>query len=209
MKRLMIPMLALGMAAGTASALVVTEVEGNDGLAAAMNIDSFFDLSHSPDIGDVVGNTSESIPHVTIVSLPGDATPDCYSFSVSAGDTVGWFDIDYGFWNADGTGPDDMDAEITLYSAAGDWLDFDEDSFIEWGAGGSDSTLDPLIGFDFVTPGTYVICVTSHGYDHVVVDGEYTLQVSIEGHSTVPDGGMTLALLSIGLLGLLGLERRK
>src|SRR5215204_5393799 len=70
------------VASGVALAAVVTEVEPNDSIAAAQDIDTSFDLTANPDITE-----STNIPHAT-VNGTGNDTHDYYSFTVPAGDPV-------------------------------------------------------------------------------------------------------------------------
>ena len=74
------PIAALGLALGAAALVLapateaglVTEIESNDTLATAQNIDGSFTLDFSADIGNAAGaNTSTSMPHVTIQGTGG------------------------------------------------------------------------------------------------------------------------------------------
>ena len=68
MKKLLLAVsLVLGiMISGAAFASSVTDTEPNDIFTTAQNIDNYFSLDYSADIGDVTGtNTSTVIPHVT------------------------------------------------------------------------------------------------------------------------------------------------
>ncbi len=82
--------------AGPASGEIVVDTEPNDSVAGAQNIDAYFSLDYSADIGNTLVNTSETIPHVTVVGT-GNGTEDLdfFSFTVPAG-ARGIFDIDYG-----------------------------------------------------------------------------------------------------------------
>jgi len=74
----------------------VAEVEPNNTAIEAQLLDGLFSLRHDDDIGDATTNTSQTIPHVTVLA-DGDSPvgPDIYSFTVP-GAGKGIFDIDYG-----------------------------------------------------------------------------------------------------------------
>lgn len=76
-----------------ASASIVLEVESNDTLATAQNIDSFFSLGSDPDIED-----STTVPWVSITGT-GNGTRDYYFFTVPDPGMgffiTGVFDVDY------------------------------------------------------------------------------------------------------------------
>ena len=74
----------------------VVEVEPNDSFGSAQSVDGQYTLNHDADVGDATTNTSETIPHLTVLG-DGDVpvTSDFYSFTV-AGPAMGIFDIDYG-----------------------------------------------------------------------------------------------------------------
>jgi len=84
----------------------VAETEPNNTSLEAQNLDGLFSLRHDDDIGDATTNTSQTIPHVTVLA-DGDSPvgPDIYSFTVAA-EGKGIFDIDYGrgvlSWNDGG-----------------------------------------------------------------------------------------------------------
>ncbi len=63
--------------AGPAMAASVSEVEPNDSIAQAQNIDPYFSLNSDPNITD-----STTVPHAT-VDATGNDTFDYYSFKVS------------------------------------------------------------------------------------------------------------------------------
>jgi hypothetical protein len=62
--------------AGPAMAASVSEVEPNDSIAQAQNIDPYFSLNSDPNITD-----STTVPHAT-VDATGNDTFDYYSFKV-------------------------------------------------------------------------------------------------------------------------------
>ena len=177
---------------GSAS-LVVPEIEPNNGLATALNIDNLgFSLDFDPNINDNLGvNTSTLIPHLSIQGT-GDGSFDFFSFTVNnAGDT-GIFDIDFGgnVSNAGVINGDNFDAELFLFDAFGTVLASNDDSSSD---AGSSTALDSFIQFTFATPGTYIIGVASFPSSGipggitgpgVPTGSDYTLQVSIQNHST-------------------------
>jgi hypothetical protein len=164
---------------------VVVELESNDSLAGAQNLDDAgWSLAFNSDI-----DQSTALPHVSVQGT-GDGTFDYYSFTVSNAGDVGTFDIDFGANPPDGDGH--MDTIIFLYDANGNLLASSDDSLVTTGGGGSASGLDSFLQYTFAAPGTYVIAVGEFfSYD----DGgqvagnppdagdTYTLHVSIENHA--------------------------
>jgi hypothetical protein len=179
-----------------ALAAVVIEVEANDSLATAQNIDPHFTLDYSDDIGDTSTNTSTTIPHVTIIGT-GNDTFDWYQFTVAAPGR-GIFEIDYGM--------PDLDAWLTLYDAAGGFLFDNDDSSAAIGAGGSVHHYDSYIEYIFSLPGTYYIEVAAFPHVPVYSGTDYQLQVSIEGHHLIPEAA-SIATWAL-ILGCLGGIRR-
>ena len=126
------------------AAETISERESNNSLATAQNINGHFTLDYSPDIGEGSTspslNTSETIPHVTIVGS-GDGTFDYYSFYVP-----GWpstsgrviLDID---WTTPG-----FDSILALWAADGTGRGLNDDYDPLGGAGGSTSDYDSLWG---------------------------------------------------------------
>ncbi len=144
--------------AGLAGASVLAESEPNSTLATAQNIDGSFSLDFSVNIGDTFGNTSTTIPHVTINGT-GDGTFDFYSFLVPFDGARGIFDIDFGWTDSAG----DMDTEIAIWNSAGIVQFSNDDSAQSAGASGSDGVsggvLDSFLDVIFATAGTYVVGV--------------------------------------------------
>jgi Bacterial pre-peptidase C-terminal domain len=163
---------------------VVAEVESNDSLAGAQDLDdAVWSLADDPNI-----DQSSSVPHVSVQGT-GDGTFDYYSFTVSNAGDVGTFDIDFGS-NPGGAG--DMDTVIFLYDSNGTLLATNDDSMTSSVDGGSLSSWDSFLQYTFDAPGTYVIAVGEYFSE----DGggqltgnppdagdTYTLQVSIENHA--------------------------
>ena len=186
---------AAKVTAGSAS-LVVPEIEPNDGLTSAVNIDNLgFSLNFDPNITDSQGsNTSTVRPHISIQGT-GDGSFDFYSFTVNnAGDTA-TFDIDFGFSvaNNGALNGDPFDSQLFLFDSLGTSLTSavaGDDGSLD---PGSSSRMDSFLQFTFTTPGTYVIGVASS--PSVAVSGgisgrgvptgsDYTLNVSIQNHLT-------------------------
>ena len=111
--------------------LVVPEIEPNDGLTSALNIDNLgFSLDFDPNITDTMGiNTSTVLPHISIQGT-GDGSFDFYSFTVAnAGDSA-IFDIDFGSGlanNGDING-DPFDPDLFLFDSFGTSLSSNDDS---------------------------------------------------------------------------------
>ena len=187
-----------------ASASIINEVESNDTIATAQNIDAFFSTGANSDIANAT-----TIPWVSILSANANSNTtsyDYYSFSATAGST-GVFDIDYGL-NSGGS----FDAELVLFDSTGLTIAQNDDSSTSNGAGGSVHGFDSFLTYTFGSSGLYTIGVcefscggTTGGMTGNMVDSAdtYTLQVSIEDHRTsevpVPS---TALLFGLGLLGL-------
>jgi Ca2+-binding RTX toxin-like protein len=174
------------------TALVVPEIEGNNTLATATNLDnSGFSLDFDTNIGDATQNTSSGIPHISIQGT-GNGSHDFYSFTVTNAGDRAIFDID------NGADPDGgfFDSEIFLFDSNGNLLASNDDpvqGVPTVGEGGSVSSLDSFLETTFTAPGLYVIGVGSNlaqGANGGLTNGEiptgatYTLQISVENHST-------------------------
>ena len=94
----------------------VAEVEPNDSLASAQNIDAAFTLDFNPIIQDGMGtNTSTLIPHASIIGGGDPAlTPDYFSFTVNDAGLSGVFDVD--------SGSVFSDTALYLFDSAGNLL---------------------------------------------------------------------------------------
>ena len=174
--------------------LVVPEIEPNDGLTSALNIDNLgFSLDFDPNITDTLGiNTSTVLPHISIQGT-GDGTFDFYSFTVAnAGDSA-IFDIDFGsgLANNGAVNGDPFDPDLFLFDSFGTFLANNDDNFPT--DPGSTSSLDSFIQFTFATPGTYIVGVASFPSSAIAggisgpgvpAGSDYTLHVSIQNHLT-------------------------
>jgi hypothetical protein len=176
------------------------------------NVDPYFDTIFSPDIGDTVGNTSTTIPHVTVDAsgdFAGIGEVDYYSFTVTAPGR-GIFDIDYASIGG-------LDTYIELFPF-GNPIGFanNDDSSPTFGAGGSSGVLafhDSYLEYLFSSPGVYVIGVgaSGNGLEPIPNGQPYILQISVphtQEAPSVPDSGSTLLLLGGGLLALFAVGRR-
>src|SRR5215217_6241803 len=146
--------------AGAAWAASVGEVEPNDSIAGAQNIDaSSFDLTANTDIFD-----STTVPHAT-VNGTGNDTRDYYKFAVPAGDPVRVV-LDMDHTTPDYVSGDDpqYDSWIELYDSSGGLLDYSDD---EDSDPGSTETGDDPWGRDSrivktLAPGTYFVGVGNY-----------------------------------------------
>jgi hypothetical protein len=160
---------ALSEQGGTSSSNgQVTEQEPNNSLAAAQNLDGLFGLDTDANIGDSTGNTSTSIPHVTVRGQ-GTGNFDFYSFSVNTAGTRGIFDIDASSGN--------LDAYLRLYGPNGNIVAENDDALTD---AGSSSGVDSFMEFTFPTTGTYTIEVASCCVGTVPSGSRYNLHVSLE-----------------------------
>ena len=159
--------------AGAAWAASVSEVEPNDSIAQAQNIEGWFDLSENADIFD-----STTIPHAT-VNGSGNDTVDYYAFTVPAGGMqarIGLLDIDDGM--------DDFDPMLGLYDSNGNLIAVNDDA---GGDPGSTHPFDSFIGAQ-LSSGNYVVGVSRYpglffGDPTPIPTGaDYQLHVSVEGH---------------------------
>ncbi|MBC8289938.1 MAG: pre-peptidase C-terminal domain-containing protein, partial [Planctomycetes bacterium] len=183
---------ASSFTSGSIASLVIPEIEGNNTISNAVNLDnSGFSLDFDANIGDSVANTSAAIPHISIQGT-GNGTHDFFSFVVTNAGDRGIFDIDFG---ADPDGGF-FDSELFLFDSNGNLLASNDDPVQATptvGEGGSVSSLDSFLETTFTAPGLYVIGVASslaQGANGGLTGGEipsgatYTLQVSIENHAT-------------------------
>jgi hypothetical protein len=171
--------------AGAALATSVSEVEPNDSIAQAQNIDPYFSLDSDPNITD-----STTVPHATIDGT-GNGTLDYYSFTVpQAGvSAISLFDID-GASNGNpyGDPSSGFDAYLRLYDSNGTLLDENDDAppdagSIQGGCAVSTDTCDSYLEHTFRSAGTYYIKVSQFVDDPIPVGRSYKLNVSVPNHS--------------------------
>jgi hypothetical protein len=146
--------IGVALTPSVAQATNTTEVEPNNTIETAQNIDNDFSVGANPDIQD-----AEIWPWVSI-SSSYDSTFDYYAFEVPVGGVTGVFDIDYG----SGVGGS-IDTELCLYASDGTLLASNDDSNSGNGASGSATNLDSYISHVFSAPGTYVIGVGEYPTD--------------------------------------------
>ena len=160
----------------------VVDAEPNDTIEQSQSIDGFFNLAYSPEIGDSSSNTSQTIPHATIMGT-GDDSYDYYAFTVRGAPAKAIFDID-GAVSSTGS----FDSYLRLYDAQGNLIARNDDSSTSRGQGGSTSSLDSYLEHTFTDNGTYVIKVSRY-VDRVIPNGgTYRLHVSLEVHDADGDG---------------------
>lgn len=198
-KSLLFTLIVLSFTLASVEASIITEIESNDTFATAQNINPYFSLDFSPNIGDKTTNTSTTIPHVTIEGS-GDGTYDVYSFTTAGGLAI--FDIDvFGLNNSTGL----ADSELSLFDINGALLAFNDDNDATYGQLGSssseggfspDSYLETLL-----SAGSYFIQVGSF-QNSPAKSGNYSLQVSLENpeiSNTVAEPN-SITLIALGLI---------
>jgi len=172
---------------GLVMAADTTEIESNNTIGNAQNIDAHFSLGANPDIQDAT-----VWPWVSI-SADGDGSQDYYAFVVPAAGVTGVFDIDYGYIEG---GSGSLDTELCLYALDGTFLAGNDDSSILDGAGGSVSGRDSSFTHLFLAPGTYVIGVGEYdtycnpggiGGNSPDTGDTYELQISLSQHGLDSD----------------------
>ena len=157
---------------------IVNDTEPNDTIATAQDLDGAdWTLDLDPNIGDQTTNTSETIPHVTILGT-GNDTFDYYKFTVDTANSKAIFDIDFG------TQGNSIDSYLQLYEDSGSYLSGNDDYNTTVGQGGSTSGLDSYLEYTFTTPGIYVIEVGSYPAVPISSGGDYQLQISLENAPT-------------------------
>lgn len=160
----------------------VLDAEPNNTLEQAQSIDGFFNLSYSPDIGNRTENTSQIIPHATIIGT-GDNSYDFYKFTVRGAPINAIFDIDRAYGHGGS-----FDSYLRLYDSSGRLMASDDDSYTSSGQGGSTSFLDSFLMYRFDTDGEYIIKVSRFVDSYIPSGGTYTLHVSLEVNDSDGDG---------------------
>ena len=198
--------------AGTSLAGYINEIEPNDSLAGAMNLDPYFTTGAQPDIDDDIDPLVW--PWVSINSDHGDSTFDYFKFTVTEADVQGYFDVDYGhnyggstdtimgLWASDGT---------LLVQNDDRGLPIDDGSYSQW---------DAHIDYTFNAAGIYIVGLAEvSGGSSTPAEGgftsgsnpfddndDYVLQVGLTNAVPIPGA---LWLLGSGLIGLLGIRRKQ
>ena len=160
----------------------VIDTESNNSIAEAQNIDAGFNLNFSDDIGDQNTNTSQLMPHVSIIGS-GDESYDYFEFSILTAPSQAIFDIDNGSGN---TGA--FDSYLRLYDDQGSLLAENDDAELSYGESGSTSTLDSFLMYTFSDIGTYYIKVSRYTDSVIPSNATYTLHISIENPFPDSDG---------------------
>jgi serralysin len=162
--------------AGAAWATSVSEVEPNDWIGQAQNIDSYFSLDSDPNIA-----RSTTVPHATVDGT-GDGTFDYYAFSVPQAGvaTIGLFDIDGAIVCPPESGIcEGFDSYVQLYDTNGNFLAQDDDGGIEDPGSEGSFALDSSLEYNFPSAGTYYIAVGSCCVGPVPDGVTYQLHVSL------------------------------
>jgi len=160
----------------------VIDTESNNSIAEAQNIDTGFNLNYSENIGDQTTNTSQVMPHVSIIGS-GDESYDYFEFSIVTAPSQAIFDIDNG---SGGTGS--FDSYLRLYDDQGNLLSSNDDANLSYGESGSTSGLDSFFMHTFSDIGTYYIKVSRYSDSVIPNNATYTLHVSIENPFPDSDG---------------------
>lgn len=187
----------------------------NDSFSSAQNVDPYFTLDSNPNIAK-----STEFPHVTIART-GDGTFDYFSFTISDINDDAIFDIDFG--DETGVNATDVDIFLRLYRPDGVLIFSRDDGDSGEGELGSDTNFDPYFEVpnssltNWPSTGVFRIEVAALDDDLVTVipvpvGKTYTLQISIENHSTsgaaIPEPS-TVTFLALGAFTGLGYGWRR
>ena len=168
----------------------VVDIEPNNTIATAQTLElSTWSLDSHPNIGDAVGNTSTTIPHISVIGNGGGGF-DYFSFKVESAGDRGIFDIDNPFGGADTyIAIYDVATSRPVFNAATGLKCASEDSPTTVGSGGSGSLLDSFVDCVFPARGNYVVGVARGGSTSpngglagtaLLISESYTLHVSME-----------------------------
>jgi len=154
----------------------IESTEPNSTFDEAQHVGDVFNFSYSANIGDKDTNTSESIPHVTIIGTGNDSF-DYYSFDVDVVPAKVIFDIDYGY---EPPKDDAVDIYLYLYDSAENLTAQNDDASVSYGQGGSSTRQDSYLEYEFTETGRYTIKVARYP-NSVIPEGDtYQLHISLE-----------------------------
>lgn len=215
MKNLVNGILASLVFSSMAHAAAISEVEANNTLLTAQNVENQFST------GNVAAITNSNLAGWEWVSISatGNGSFDYFSFSAQAGQQF-VFDIDYGMYVGGS-----VDTEIGLWHITGGAALWQRDD-CQYNADmnsnttcnvdmGSSHTFDPLVSWTASQAGIYVVGVGEfNSYDNIngfngnVLDAgdTYTLQIS---RSVAVPVAPTMALFGLALAGIGFLRQRK
>jgi hypothetical protein len=202
---------ALLTGAPLAQAGPITEIDGNNSIATAQDVDAGF--TSGPFVTNIESGPGSNISaltnHVTISSLAGDDTDDFFSFSLTAGSTA-IFDIDE---VSTPPGVRVMDSFLRVFDPSDTPIAENDDSpFLGPGdlpATGA-ATLNSFLSISALVTGTYVVEVSDRFRPGLAADSFYTLHIQRFDPADIPEVPEpgTLLLLGAGALGA-GLARRR
>lgn len=204
-------------------AAYISEIEGNNAISTAQNVDAAFDLSYNVAIeNSQLINTSTTIPHAEVHGT-GDGTADFYSFTLTAGNEF-WLDIDCGWAsdidNGSCTSTSQVDTYMVLYTPATSPVGSveidsndqsplpDTGSWWEWPTTPDAALGSTLVSSDF--SGLWTVGVFGSS-SLSGVSGDYILNISLGGHeltSPIPVPPTAILLVS-GLLPIFGVSWSK
>jgi hypothetical protein len=197
----------------SANASPVIDTEPNNSMAMAQNINAALSLTADINIENSAGlNTSQIIPHAEIQGT-GDGTVDYFSFTAAAGANI-ILDIDCGDGSAGGcTSFGNIDAWLDLYDPSGFLFSSNDYSLLAVDTGSllhgpfGNVTTDSFIEIGALPiGGVWTVAVGEFpNLQPVPPGGDYVLNVSV---SAIPIPA-AVWLFGSGLLGLIGISRRK
>lgn len=166
---------------------VLADIETNDAFATAQLINRA-DLRVAPN----ANLADQTDPSVTVQgSIATRDDQDVFRIDLQAGETL-TLDIDFA---GIVRGVGGLDSFIFLYDAAGNVLNFNDDSSTSAGGAGSNNTQDSFLQFVAASGGTYYIVVKDFDQFGQSSAGSYSLQVSVDSQNLqlTDTGSMTFA----------------